>query len=159
MAHHSSRRPSYRFHPVLPLTLPFALVQQQKETYHIHVFSSPLYSSVWAAGAFSIISSLRSSGATNGTRIQNCTWTSTLLRICWVQKASLWKTLNPDLKLIHLYASPKFVITCACTCSLCILCPYVNISLVLYFNHKFLGIILYPLSFINLCSPLLDSGK
>ena len=25
-------------------------------------------------GAFSIISSLRSSGATNGTRIQNCTW-------------------------------------------------------------------------------------
>ena len=57
------------------LYFPPPQVQWQKETYHIHVFSSPLYSSVWEVGAFSIISSLRSSGATNGTRIQNCTWT------------------------------------------------------------------------------------
>lgn len=87
--HHSLKKPPYRFHPVLPpLTLPLALVQQQKETYHIHVFSSPLYSSVCVVGAFSIISSLRSSGATKGTRIQNCTWTSTLFRTQWIQKAS-----------------------------------------------------------------------
>lgn len=86
--HHSLKRPHYRFHPVLPLTLSLALVQQQKETYHIHVFSSPLYSSVCVVGAFSIISSLRSSGATKGTRIQNCTRTSTPFRTQWIQKAS-----------------------------------------------------------------------
>ena len=91
--HHTSRRPSYRFHSVLPSTLGFALVQQQKETYHIHVFSSPLYSSVCEVGAFSIISSLRSSGATNGTRIQNCT--QTINRFCTLFRTVL-NSLGPE---------------------------------------------------------------